>query len=262
MPRSTRTLGLAILICLLVLALGAGDVAAQLKPSKYTKTVCDWAFVSGPRDGQSGKESRNFFGPFPNLQGVTYWAGGASSTSIYRFQSPSPLWDPPGTRWYVTVELPDREIVANLQVREARFPFVTTRRLTFFPVSNGAHVDCLELNGAAVSWIRGTYGREGNCDCAHDFDFVSTVACVESCAAYWSDGAKWINRPAPGCLGDPSIVVKSACLLSNRWWDRPGPGGDAGSDPGGSVGDPCGPLDPCKPGLVCDRGRCTRIIGG
>ncbi len=246
----------ALVVCLLFLGLGAGEAAADYKPGLYTKSVCDWTFLTGPRQGEIGKESRKFYGYFPQLIGTTYWAGGANSTSNYQLQSPSPLWNPPGTRWYVTVPTNQGAIIANLSVRRANFVYADTQRFTFHPVSNGAYVNCLELNGAAINWIRGMYGRNGQCDCARQFDFASTVACVESCAAHWNDDSKWLNGPAPSCLDHASVVAKTGCLLNHRWWDRPNPGGGVGGDPtsnpGGDAGDPCGANNFCKSGLFCD----------
>ena len=259
--RSTHVSNIACLIFAFVFGLFTQGAAAQLRPRPNTKTVCDWAFVDGPNKGLSGKESRRFALPFPQLHGTTYWAGGANDSALYILRDPSSLSNPPGTRWQVTVPKPNGNISATLAVRESRHVHATTQRLTFFPVSNGAYVDCLELNAEALDRIRRHFGPGDRCDCAHRFNYASTVACLEGCAAHWDDDSKWNTGPAPSCLADRSIVVQAACLLDHRWIARPGDPDDGDpQNPGGGIGAFCNDLQPCRPGLLCDRSRCTKPV--
>lgn len=265
---------LAVLSCGAVLAQTAG--AAPLAPGIDRKYVCDWSFVSGPRAGQSGMESRRWLGGVPTLQGSTWWPG-ATATSTYSFTSPLGVAaNPPTTRWNVSTRVNGVTISGKVDVKALRLPHAETRRLVFHGFSNGASVSCLELGPQALAWIHSTYQGDDDqpnvCRCATGYHYDATVRCIERCVAYWDDDERWA-RLAPPCLRSSGVVAKAACLLARDPraggaqepqdpWDPSicdlfendpncPPGGGDGAPCGGSTGQFCNPGCNCTANNVC-----------
>lgn len=280
-PARRAAAALAAACCGLVLAQAAG--ASPLAPGIDRKYVCDWSFVSGPRAGQRGMESRRWLGTVPTLQGSTWWPG-ATATSAYSFTSPRGVSaNPPTTRWNVSTQVNGVSVSGQVDVSTLRFPRVETRLLELHDFSNGASVTCLELGPAALAWIHSTYqggdDQPNVCRCATGYHYDATVRCIERCVAYWDDHERWA-RLAPPCLRDPDVVGKAACLL----FRNPAAGGaqdpndpwdpsicdlfenDPTCSSGGGDGAPCGSNGRfCNPGCNCTAQnvcRCPLPTGG
>ena len=264
--------GLLVLCCSLALAEPAG--AAPLAPTIDRKYVCDWSFVSGPRAGQSGKESRRWTGSLPNLQASTWWPG-RTATSVQTFTSPLGVAaNPPTTRWNVSTPVDGAAVIGKVDVAAISQPHAQARRIVFHGFSNGASITCLELDPGALAWIHSTYAGGADqpnvCQCATGYHYDATVGCIERCAAYWNVGSRWTRLNPPACLGSPGIVAKAACLLSRD----PAAGGpqepidfeDCQIDPSapqcntapGGDGQACGAGGACQPGCTCTASNLCR----
>lgn len=256
---TSRRWAMALATACCVALLAPASEAASLTPNRDRKHVCDWTFVSGPRQGEIGKESRRWLGPLPNLQSDIWWPGKTAAgtnqlTSPYQVPGDVPL-----TRWNLVSTLGGTKVTGKLDVSAVRYRGAESQRVIYHHVSNGAAVSCLELSPSAQTWLRDRYAAPGDvCACGTGYHYDATIACIERCTAYWSDPDLWELR-RPFCLGSTSIVRKLSCLLTHDPADA-GPPPPPPYEGGGELGDECGWGNGkfCRPECWCSASnRCV-----
>lgn len=196
--------------------------AAVVAPTTAKAYVCDWWFDGGPRDGERGKQVMRWEAGSTNV--MHWYENGTTSNPQFLIQSTlASLINPEGTRYAFT----SNGVNAQVDVRKVKYRYVETTRYTIHHASNGANVDCIELNGGSSSGLlgrirttfKGTYPNHGVCECGYAMDYNNTAGCIERCAAYWNQPAKWANG-APDCLASPKVEQKASCFAN---FDPSGP---------------------------------------